>query len=88
MPETRIEIANLVGTEALDQVFLLSNIEVRQKKNGEPFLNLELVDRSGRMQAKVWDGAEMVQRKIRTGDYVRVRGQVKIYNKRLDMAIA
>ncbi|KAF0242571.1 MAG: CMP-binding [Planctomycetota bacterium] len=89
MPEApRIDIADLTGTEAVDQVFLLGNIEVRQKKNGEPFLNLELVDRSGRMQAKVWDGAEMTQRKIRTGDYVRVRGQVKIYNKRLDMAIA
>ncbi|MEK7466103.1 MAG: HD domain-containing protein [Planctomycetota bacterium] len=89
MPEPpRIDISDLAGTEAVDQVFLLGNVEVRQKKNGEPFLNLELVDRSGRMQAKVWDGAEMVQRKIRTGDYVRVRGQVKIYNKRLDMAIA
>lgn len=88
MPDLpRIEIADLTGTEAVDQVFLLGNIEVRQKKNGEPFLNLELVDRSGRMQAKVWDNAEMVQRKIRTGDYVRVRGQVKIYNKRLDMTV-
>ncbi|MCC6739125.1 MAG: HD domain-containing protein [Planctomycetia bacterium] len=89
MPDLpRIEIADLTGTEAVDQVFLLGNIEVRQKKNGEPFLNLELVDRTGRMQAKVWDNAEMVQRKIRTGDYVRVRGQVKIYNKRLDMTVA
>lgn len=88
MPDLpRIEIADLTGTEAVDQVFLLGNIEVRQKKNGEPFLNLELVDRSGRMQAKVWDNAELVQRKIRTGDYVRVRGQVKIYNKRLDMTV-
>lgn len=89
MPDApRIDIADLVGTESVDQVFLLGNIEVRQKKNGEPFLNLELVDRSGRMQAKVWDNADMVQRKIRTGNYIRVRGQVKIYNKRLDMAIS
>lgn len=88
MPEApRIDIGDLTGLEAVDQVFLLANIEVRQKKNGEPFLNLELSDRSGRMQAKVWDNAEVVQRKIRIGDYVRVRGQVKIYNKRLDMTI-
>jgi 3'-5' exoribonuclease len=89
MPDApRIDIADLTGTEAVDQVFLLTNIEVRQKKNGEPFLNLELSDRSGRMQAKVWDNAEAVQRRIRAGDYVKVRGQVKIYNKRLDMSIA
>ncbi|NUN47841.1 MAG: HD domain-containing protein [Candidatus Brocadiae bacterium] len=88
MSETpRIDIADLTGTEAIEQVFLLSNIEVRQKKNGEPFLNLELADRSGRMQAKVWDNADAVQQRIRTGDYVRVRGQVKIYNKRLDMTV-
>lgn len=88
MPEApRIDIADMTGVEAVDQVFLLANIEVRQKKNGEPFLNLELSDRSGRMQSKVWDNAEIVQRKIRIGDYVRVRGQVKIYNKRLDMTI-
>jgi 3'-5' exoribonuclease len=88
MPEPpRIEIADLTGTESVDQVFLLTNIEVRQKKNGENFLSLELADRSGRMQAKVWDNADVVQKKIRSGEFARVRGQVKIYNKRLDMTV-
>lgn len=88
MPEApRIEIADLEGTEALDQVFLLTNVELRQTKAGGNFLSLELSDRSGRMQAKVWDNADVVMKKVKAGDFVRVRGQAKIYNKRLDMSV-
>ncbi|MBI2920424.1 MAG: HD domain-containing protein [Planctomycetes bacterium] len=83
----RTEIADLEGTEALDQVFLLTNVELRQTKAGGNFLSLELSDRSGRMQAKVWDNADVVMKKVKAGDFVRVRGQAKIYNKRLDMTV-
>src|SRR6478752_3089683 len=42
----------------LDQVLLVRELERRTKRDGEPFLNVILGDRTGQVSAKVWDDVD------------------------------
>ncbi|HEU4657225.1 MAG TPA: HD domain-containing protein [Capillimicrobium sp.] len=59
----------------IDQVLLVREVEVRQKRDGSEFLKLALADRTGRVSALVWDGAAELQPHLRAGDPVRVIGR-------------
>ena len=45
--------------------FLVSYKDVRQKKSGEPYLSLTLTDRSGDLDAKMWDNAAEALKNVR-----------------------
>ncbi|NUO19628.1 HD domain-containing protein [bacterium] len=69
---------------ANDQVqgfYLLTKIETRNKKNGEPFLVVELADASGKIEAKQWDNFSDALGSLRAGDAVYVDGRVDFYMK-------
>jgi len=62
--------------------FLVHSKDVRQKKTGEPYLSLVLGDRTGDLDAKMWDNVPEVMDTFERDDFVRVRGVLQIYNNR------
>ena len=38
--------------------FVVASKQVKAKKNGEPYLALTLADRTGQVEAKMWDNVE------------------------------
>ncbi len=67
--------------------FVVLNKEIRQKKTGEPYLSLLLGDRTGEIEAKMWDNVAEVMETFDRDDYVRVRGLIRIYNNRPQFTI-
>jgi 3'-5' exoribonuclease len=68
-------------------VFLVQNKEVRQKKTGEPYLSLSLGDRTGDIEAKMWDNVTEILETFEKDDFVRVKGLPQIYNNRLQLVV-
>src|SRR3972149_6771589 len=48
-------------------------------KNNKPFLDLDLADRTGQVNAKVWDGADSFSEMFQRGDVIRVKAVVEGY---------
>ncbi|MCC6264507.1 MAG: HD domain-containing protein [Bryobacterales bacterium] len=67
--------------------FLVQSKEVRQKKSGEPFLSLTIGDKSGDIDAKMWDNVADVVELFGVGDFVRVKGVMSLYNGRPQFTI-
>ncbi len=59
----------------VDQVLLVRELEVRQKRDGGEFLKLTLGDRTGTVSATIWDGVAELQAHVRPGVPVRVIGR-------------
>jgi 3'-5' exoribonuclease len=59
----------------IDQVLLVREVEVRQKRDGNEFLKLSLGDRTGAVTAMIWDGVAEVSRHTKPGAAVRVIGR-------------
>jgi 3'-5' exoribonuclease len=56
-------------------------------KGGAPYLALELVDPSGRIDARVWHDVELLDSRFAEGDAVRVLGRVEKFRNRLQVDV-
>jgi 3'-5' exoribonuclease len=65
--------------EAVDQVFMASQKQLRPNRNGNLYLQVELSDRSGTISARMWNASESEYRNFDDGDFVRVEGTAQIY---------
>jgi 3'-5' exoribonuclease len=65
----------------LDQVLLVRQVEAQAKRDGTDFLKLTLADRSGQIQAVVWDGVAEVAALARPGEPVRVIGRFSVHSR-------
>ncbi len=54
---------------------------------GSPYLALELIDASGRIEARVWNDVELLDRRFGEGDAVRVLGRVERFRDRLQLDV-
>lgn len=65
--------------EAVDQIFLASQKQLRPNRNGNLYLQVELSDRSGSISARMWNASESEYRNFDDGDFVRVEGSTQLY---------
>jgi 3'-5' exoribonuclease len=65
--------------EAIDQIFLASQKQLRPNRNGNLYLQVELSDRSGAISARMWNATESEYRNFDDGDFVRVEGTAQLY---------
>src|SRR5215831_19960002 len=56
-------------------------------KSGAPYLALELVDTTGRIEARVWNDVELLDGRFAEGDAVRVLGRVEKFRDRLQLDV-
>lgn len=80
-------VRDLKPNEVTTAIFLVQSKEIRQKKSGEPYLSLTLSDRSGELDAKMWDGVPEVMEIFERDDFVKVRGLPQLYNNRLQFTV-
>lgn len=67
-----------VGDEFIGYCIIRKS-ELKHKQNGDPYLVLELGDRSGRLKAKVWNNAAVFFKKLVRGKIVKVKGNVQLF---------
>lgn len=71
--------------EAVDQIFLAGQKQLRPNKNGNLYLQVELTDRTGSVAARMWNATEGDFRGFDDGDFVRVEGTTQIYQGGLQL---
>ncbi len=80
-------VGTLVPNETVTAFFLVLSKEVRQKKTGEPYLSLHLADRTGEIEAKMWDNVEEVMETFDRDSFVKVKGIMQPYQNRSQFVI-
>lgn len=78
---------NLVPNEVVTGQFLVLVKEIRQKKTGEPYLSLHLGDRTGEIEAKMWDNVPEVMDTFDRDDFIKVKGLAQVYQNRSQFTI-
>ena len=70
-------VADLRPNDRVSGFFRISSIQVKETRDGRPYLDLKLKDKTGEIPAKVWDYGEGGE--FEKGDFVAVAGQVELY---------
>ncbi len=71
----------------VDDLFVLSEKNIAQKKDGNNFLHVVLSDKTGKIKGVVWDNLDNIINSIKSGDFVHVKGNVAEYRDSLQLVV-
>src|SRR5689334_9283593 len=80
-------VADLSEGTLVDATFAVQRKQRRHTRNGDPFLSVELADRTGRVPGVVWNDVALLGARFEQGDTVRVLGRVESYGGQLQIAV-
>jgi 3'-5' exoribonuclease len=80
-------IAELSEDRVVEGVYAVARKRRLRTRGGSPYLALELVDPTGRVEARVWDDVELLDQRFGEGDAVRVLGRVERFGSRLQVNV-
>jgi 3'-5' exoribonuclease len=80
-------VKEIAANQVVTTSFLVHSKEIRQKKTGEFYLSLLLGDRTGELDAKMWDNVTDVLDAFERDDFVKVKGLLQIFHNRPQLTI-
>ena len=86
MPSRRY-INQLGERENINEIFLLAEKQLRPNKNGNLYLLMRLADRTGNVNAMMWNASDLTGKEFNTGDYVHIEGTTQHYNGNLQIIV-
>jgi len=84
---TRRFVKQLADGDALDEVYLVTDKQLRANRNGNLYLQVDLADRTGTINARQWNAGEPVFRSFDVGDFLQVRGKVQLFQGALQIIL-
>src|SRR5205814_201621 len=73
--------------KVITSTFVVVSKQVKPKKSGEPYLALTLGDRSGHIEAKMWDNVDESIDAFNQDDFIKVKGLLNKYKNRFQLTI-
>ena len=80
-------VTDLNSEQSITTFFLVHEKEIRNTREGKPYLRLELGDRSGTIEARMWDQFDVAAKDISRDDFVKVNARVEIYRNRPQLSL-
>lgn len=80
-------LQSLVDGDAVEEVYLVVDKQLRANRNGNLFIQVELRDRTGSMSGRLWNAGEPLFRSFEAGDFLLVKGKVQLFQGALQMIL-
>jgi 3'-5' exoribonuclease len=87
MKEFFISGCGLHENKVVTSSFVVASKQVKAKKNGEPYLALILADRTGQIEAKMWDNVDEFIAVFEQDDFLKIKGLINKYKNRFQLTI-
>lgn len=82
-----MSIAELAEDRVVEGLYAVARKRRLRTRAGSPYLALELVDPTGKIEARVWNDVELLDKRFGEGDAVRVLGRVERFRNRLQLEV-
>lgn len=84
---SKIFIKDLKQDQKIKTYFGIAKKSVRKTKDGKTYIDIDLIDKSGRINAKMWDNADKYKDIFEEGDSVAVEGSVILFANKLQIKV-
>jgi len=72
-------IEDIRERDPINSIFLVRDKNIAMAKNGKPYMNLKLMDKSGEVDARVWDQVDELSARFDKDDFVHVKGKANLF---------
>lgn len=76
------KVRNLQDKDTVEILLLVKEKTLAVGKNGRPFMGLVLGDATGTIDGRLWDRVDELSREFETGDVIKVKGLVQLFQNR------
>ncbi|GFO69078.1 HD family phosphohydrolase [Geomonas limicola] len=81
-------IADIKDRDVVESVYLVKDKIMAMAKNGKPYLTLKLMDKTGEVDAKVWDNADQIAELFDKNDFLAVRAKASVYLGKMQLILS
>jgi len=81
-------IDSLQTGENVSWFYRVQEIVKKKTKNGDDFLDLTLMDKTGRLPAKIWNNVEEYHKLLRAGDVYKISGEIRDYRGKKQITVS
>jgi 3'-5' exoribonuclease len=81
-------VCDLAEGDTVDQPMLVREKQIRTNRNGNAYLQLELMDRTAAISARYWNVGDQESRSFETGDFLLIRGKVQMLQGQLQLIVS
>jgi 3'-5' exoribonuclease len=85
---TRRFVQQMTDGETVEDVYLVSDKQLRANRHGNLFLQVDLSDRTGSINGRLWNAGEHLFRSFEEGDFVRIKGKVQLFQGALQIILS
>ena len=86
--ESHLWIKDITETDTVNSSYLVKEKRIGTTRRGDPFLTLTLADRTGEVEAKVWEKAEEYSALFNNGDILEVEGSAGSYRGQIQITLS
>ena len=80
-------VTDLKDGDIVDEVFLVADKQLRANRNAALYLTVDLRDRTGVVNGRMWNVMEESCNHIQIGGFVRIKGKVQLYQGTLQLIL-
>ena len=73
--------------DSIDEVYLVSDKQLRSNRNGNLYVQIEIRDRTGGISARMWNAGDTVFRSFENGDFVQIDAKVQLFQGSLQVIL-
>jgi 3'-5' exoribonuclease len=81
-------VKEIKDRDQVSEVFLVKEKITAMAKNGKPYLTLKLMDKSGEIDAKVWDNIDQVAPLFEKNDFLKIAAKASVYLGKMQLVIS
>jgi 3'-5' exoribonuclease len=81
-------VDQLSDGENIEEVYLLTDKQLKANRNGNLFIQTELRDRTGVIMGRMWNVGEMLFRSFENGDFLAICGKVQLFQGSLQIILS
>lgn len=81
-------ISELNEKSHVHSIFLVKEKSLHTGKTGKAYLSLVVSDKTGEMDARIWDRAENWTEEFEIGDFIEVKGAIQAFQNRRQMVVS
>jgi 3'-5' exoribonuclease len=80
-------VEQLRDGDNLEDVYLVTDKQLRVNRNGNSYLSIELRDRTGGINARLWNAGDQTAREFNIGDFLHATGKVQLFQGSLQVIL-